>query len=179
VDGRPRRVSVVGTSGAGKTTLAREVATRLEVPHVELDAVFHQPGWEQLPRDEFRDRVAGVVAGNGWVVDGNYSAVRDLVWDRAEMVVVLDLDRSVVMRQVIARTLRRVATRQQLWNGNREPWSNLMRWRPEHNIMRWAWTTHAKNRARYRAALSDPDFAHVDFVHLTDRVAVRRFVARL
>ena len=63
-----------------------------------------------LPLDVFRDQVTAAIAGDGWAVDGNYSVLRDLIWDRADTVVWLDLPRPVVMRQVVARTLRRMAT---------------------------------------------------------------------
>jgi adenylate kinase family enzyme len=82
-----RRVSVVGTSGAGKSTLARSLAARLDASFLELDSVNHQADWVPLPTSEFRRRVASVVAGERWVLDGNYSKVRDLVWARADTVV--------------------------------------------------------------------------------------------
>ena len=81
---------MVGTPGAGKSTVARELARNLGVPFVELDGIFHQPGWAPLAADEFRHRVAEVAAGDAWVIDGNYSDVRSLVWARADTV---DLDR--------------------------------------------------------------------------------------
>ena len=77
---------MVGTSGSGKSTLARELAEILGVPHLELDAVHHQPGWAPLPTDEFRRIIAARAAADGWVIDGNYSRVRDLVWARADTV---------------------------------------------------------------------------------------------
>jgi adenylate kinase family enzyme len=70
-----RRVSVVGVSGSGKSTLGRELAGRLAVPFVELDAIFHQPEWTPLPEEQFRDRVTAITAGDGWVIDGNYTAI--------------------------------------------------------------------------------------------------------
>jgi adenylate kinase family enzyme len=174
-----RRVSVVGNSGSGKTTVGRRLAAALGVPFAELDAVFHQPGWTELPVDEFRARVAGLAAGDGWVIDGNYSRVRDLVWDRADTVVWLDLPRRRVMWQVVGRTLRRGVTRQELWNGNRESLRNFVRRDPEQSIVRWAYTQHGKYQDRYAAANADPAWAHLRFVRLRSPADVRRFLANV
>jgi adenylate kinase family enzyme len=76
------RIAIRGTSGSGKSTLGRAAAERLGVPFVELDAIRHLPGWEELPDDEFRAQVAALVAADGWVVDGNYAVVRPLVDER-------------------------------------------------------------------------------------------------
>jgi len=172
-------VSVVGNSGSGKSTLGRLLAARLGVPFVELDAIHHQTGWEPLPRDEFRRRVAEVVAGDGWVVDGNYSAVRDLVWARADTVVWFDLPRRTVMRQVVTRTVRRLVTREELWNGNRETLRGLVAVAPEESIIRWSWTQHARYRAQFAAAAADPANAHLRFVRIGSRADSARLVAPL
>jgi adenylate kinase family enzyme len=172
-----RRVSVGGTSGSGKSTLARELASILKVPHLELDGIFHQPGWASLPTEEFRAQVADFTTRDGWVTDGNYSVVRDLIWERADTVAWLDLPRHLVMRRLIWRTLRRMVTRQELWNGNRESVRNLVSLDPEKSIIVWAWTTHAANRAAYLAASQDPGNAHLTFIRLTSPRAVKRFLA--
>jgi adenylate kinase family enzyme len=169
-----RRVSVVGNAGSGKTKLAKELAARLRVPHVELDAIFHQPDWTPLPTDEFRQRVADAVAGDGWVVDGNYSSVRDLVWQRADAVVWLDFSRTTVMRQVVGRTLRRMASGEELWNANRERWRTLLD--PDESIIVWAWTQHAKYHRRYAAAAADPAYGDLAFIRLGSRAEVDRFL---
>jgi adenylate kinase family enzyme len=171
-----RRVSVVGNSGSGKSTVARELALVLGGPYLELDGVFHQPGWVPLPEDEFRGVVAAAAAGDRWVMDGNYSAVRPLVWARADTVVWLDLPRRTVMRQVIRRTLRRAVTRQELWNGNREPLRNFLTWVPEDSVISWAWHNHAKYQHRYAVAAADPAYAHLTFIRLTSRRAIARFL---
>jgi adenylate kinase family enzyme len=172
-----RRVSVVGNSGSGKSTLARELAARLGVPYLELDGVFHQPGWEPLPAEEFQRIVAERASEDGWVIDGNYSGVRPVVWARADTVVWLDLPRRIVMQRVIWRTARRAVTRQELWNGNREPLANFLSWDPEKSLISWAWHKHAEYRVRYGAAPADPVNAHLTFIRLTSRRDVARFLA--
>lgn len=168
---------MVGTSGSGKSTLARELAEILGVPHLELDAVHHQPGWAPLPTDEFRRIVAARAAAGGWVIDGNYGRVRDLVWARADTVVWLDLPKRTVMRQVVWRTLRRVALRRELWNGNRERWRNFFSMDKEESVIAWAWQTHAATRTKLEAAMADPANSHLRFVRLTSPAAVRRFLS--
>jgi adenylate kinase family enzyme len=174
---RVHRVSVVGNSGSGKSTLGAALAARLGVPHVELDSIFHQPGWTELPRNEFRARVEAVAAGESWVIDGNYTAVRDLVWARADTVVWIDLPRPLVMRRIVARTLRRAVLRQELWNGNRERTSNWLTLDPQRSIIIWSWTQHAKYRVRYADAMADPALAHLTFFRLRTPAEVRTFLS--
>jgi len=172
-----QRVSLVGVPGSGKTTVGRRLAASLGVPFIELDSIFHQAGWVDLPRDEFRQRVRGALTADGWVVDGNYSAVQDLVWQRADTVVWLDLPRWLVMQRIVLRTVRRAATRERLWNGNREPLRNFYRLNPEMSIIRWAWVKHPEYVERYGAATADAAYAHLRFVRLRSQRDVRAFLA--
>jgi len=88
----------------------------------------------------------------------------------ADTVVWFDLPRSVVMGRVIRRTLRRTITGEELWNGNREPLTNLTSRNMEKNIIVWAWKRHAVYRERYLAAAADPAWSHLEFVRIaTDR----------
>src|SRR5262249_6157456 len=159
-----QRISVVGNSGSGKTTIAGQVAAALGVPHLELDGVFHQPNWQPLNEAEFRRVVSDFTAADGWVVDGNYSAVRDIVWSRADTVIWLDPPRWRVMRRLIARTFRRMATKAELWNGNREQVRFLFN--REESIVLYAWTSHHKHRDGYQAAQQDPANADLRFIRL-------------
>jgi adenylate kinase family enzyme len=133
------RIAILGASGSGKTTLARTLSDRLGLPRTELDALFHQPGWTRLPTDEFRAAVGRVTAAQRWVVDGNYREVRDLVWDRAQLIVLFDLPRRTVMFRLILRSLRRGITHVELWNGNRESLANLVSTDDERNVVLWSW----------------------------------------
>jgi adenylate kinase family enzyme len=168
---------VVGCSGSGKTTLARSLAAALGSPHTELDSVYHQPGWTPLSDEEFRRQVAEAVGADRWVVDGNYSVVRDIVWNRADTVVWCDLSYAVVMARTVRRTVRRVMTREELWNGNREPWSNLWSVKPEKSIIAWSATRHRVYRRRYAEAEHDPRWASLRFVRLRSQSEADAFVA--
>jgi adenylate kinase family enzyme len=171
-----RRVSVVGNSGSGKTTLARRIAEQLCVPCLELDSIHHQADWQPLDADKFRATVAEHTVRDGWVVDGNYSSVQDIVWSRADTVIWLDLSRATVMRQVLGRTLRRAVTREELWNGNREPLRNFLTLAPDESVIAWAWTRHRVYRERYELAMRDPIWAHLRFVRVRSRRDMDRLV---
>ena len=167
---------MVGVSGSGKTTVARGLATRLDAPHVELDSIFHQSEWVGLDDEEFARRVDAATTGESWVVDGNYGSIQQIVWSRADTVVVLDLPRWRVMSELLLRTLRRGWSGEELWNGNRESLSNLLRRDPEQNILLWSWNNHEKNRRRYRAAAADPRWSGLTFLTARSRREARSLV---
>ena len=162
--GGMQRISVVGNGGSGKTTVAEAIAAALGIPHLELDGVFHQANWQPLDTEDFRRVVSEFTAGEAWVVDGNYSAVQDIAWRRADTVVWLDPPLYRVMRQLVPRTLRRMATGTELWNGNRERWRYLFT--REESVLLHAWTNHRRIRAEYESAQADPANAHLTFVRL-------------
>ena len=172
-----RRVSVVGVSGSGKSTLGRNLAARLAVPYAELDAIHHQPDWVPLAEDQFRSRVTAIASGEGWVIDGNYSAVLPLIWERADTVIWLDPPRRTVMRRLIWRSVRRVVGRTELWNGNRERWRNLLTWDERESVISWAWHHYPIYRERYTAAAADPAYRHLTFMCIATRADVHRLLA--
>jgi adenylate kinase family enzyme len=170
-----RRVLVVGCCGSGKTSFAQALATRTGLRAIELDALHHGPNW--APRPEFAHDVDVATRSDAWIVDGNYSAVRELLWSRADTVVWLDLPLWLVEWRVVRRSLTRWLRREELWNGNREPgplgWTD-----PEHPI-RWAWQKHAEYRTRYAGRFADPEFAHLQRIRLQRPQAVRSFLNQL
>lgn len=171
-------MSVVGCPGSGKSTLARSVASRLGVPCFELDAFHHLPGWKQRSNDEMIQVVEAALAPiDGWVVDGNYNgSVGRAVRAEADLIVFLDLPRSLVMRRIVARTLRRAVTREVLWNGNREPWSNLVSLDPAKNIIRYAWDNHPRYHREYHERMADGQWDHAEVVTLRSASEVDRWL---
>ena len=103
-----RRILVVGATGSGKTTLARRLSTLTKIPHLELDLVRYERGWQETPLADFCGRVASIADGDSWIIDGNYAAVREPTWRRAQLVVWLDYPISIILVRLIWRTIRRI-----------------------------------------------------------------------
>jgi adenylate kinase family enzyme len=119
-----RRIVVYGPASTGKTTVASRIAQRIGVPHVELDAVFWLPGWTQKSEEEFRAEVSALLEKypDGWVFDGNYRLVRDLILPLADTVVWLHPPFLVACWWLWKRTISRAWRREILWGTNRESW---------------------------------------------------------
>jgi adenylate kinase family enzyme len=137
--GQPlRRIAVLGMAGAGKSTFAVALGEAIGAPVVHLDTLYWQPGWVAASWEEFRTRHDAIVAGERWVLDGNYaSGGRAERLARADAVVVLLVPRRVAVTRVLQRTLRhRGQTRPDLGEGLPERFSlAFLRWV-------WRWHTH-------------------------------------
>ena len=156
------RIVVVGSAGSGKTRLAKELARRFQLPHIELDGLNWDPEWTAIAQtnpEAFKERVSAAVDGGAWVVDGNYGAVRNLVWPKATALVWLDYPLRVVLWRVFWRTLRRTITRQTLWNGNRERFATQFLSRD--SLFLWVLKTYRRRRREYPGILGQPEHAHL------------------
>lgn len=172
------RVVVVGSSGSGKTTVARRLAESLHLRHLEMDTVFHRDGWANQAHDDFLPILEQFTQAEQWVVDGNYTShgVRDVVWPRADTFVWLDLPRRTTMSRVVHRTLRRVFTREELWGGVKEPFSNIYSRDRYKNIIVWTWTRHAHTREKFETAMTDGSWDHAAVIRLQSPSEVKRFL---
>ncbi len=153
------RVAVVGTTGSGKTTLARTLAGVLGYPHVELDELHWGPGWTAADTASFRAETSRALAGDRWVVDGNYAAVRDIVWSRADTILWLDYSVGTVLSRLLVRTVRRSLGSETLWNGNRERF--WVQFTTRESIILWMFKTHWRRRKEYPLLLAAPEYAHL------------------
>ena len=174
----PRRIAVVGASCSGKSTLARALAERLGVPHVELDSLVHGPGWTETTDAELRAGLAPFLEGQGgWVIDGNYERkLGDAVLERADAVVWLDLPLATILRRLWRRTSRRIRTREELWNGNRESWRNAFVGRD--SLFAWTIRAHRRLRRRMPGRLARPALRHLTVAHLRSPAEMSRWLAQ-
>lgn len=172
-----QRIAIIGTTGSGKSTLAEKLAPLLDAEHVELDALFWTPGWRPVLPELFRHRVEAATSAERWIVAGNYGQVRDLVWGRADTLVWLDYNLPLVLRRLALRTVKRVVTREDLWNtGNRESLRVAL---GKQSILRYALRTHRTNRTRFAADVADARYAHLQVHRLEHPRALDQWVDRL
>ncbi|WP_240740895.1 adenylate kinase [Deinococcus sp. Arct2-2] len=169
-----QRILVIGTTGSGKTTLARAIAGRLGLPHGEQDSWFHQPGWQAAPTQQFRAQVAAFTSQSAWVMDGNYSKARDIGWARADTLVWLDYPARVVFWRLLTRTVRRTLSQQELWNGNRE---SLRLQLSRDSIFLWFFRTHWKRQRTTPEQIAQ--FPHLRVVRLCSPEAAAAWVGAL
>ncbi len=170
-----QRIVIVGSTGSGKTTLATAIGQHRAIPHVELDGLHWEANWTEAPDAVFRARVAEVLMGDRWVVDGNYSQVRDLVWPRADTIIWLDYPFHIVFARLWRRTMRRIYTRETLWHDNRERfWVQFFH---RDSIFLWLLRSYRRRKREMPQMLARPENAHLAVIHLRTPRETARWLA--
>jgi adenylate kinase family enzyme len=156
-----QRVVIVGVTGSGKSTLGREIAAEWDLPLIELDELYWQPGWQ--PRDplEFRELIDRATSGERWVAAGNYSAVRDLIWPRADTWIWLDYGLWRSLTRLLRRTHARIVTGMPVCNGNHETLAQVL---STDSIIVWFFRSYWRIRRNCRAALAQPPHSELRMI---------------
>jgi adenylate kinase family enzyme len=159
-----QRIVVIGTTSSGKSTLAKKLADKLGYDFIELDALHWEANWQEAPLDVFRERVRVATQAERWIVAGNYSVARDLVWSQAEAIIWLDYPFLLVLRQLTRRTLKRWWYQEELWNGNREKiWWHFKIWSDE-SLFKWLFKTYWRRKREYPMLLALPEHRHLHLI---------------
>lgn len=149
-----RRVIVIGSSGAGKTTLAKQLSAKLNIPHVELDSLYHQANWRPASDEEFLASVKAATNRDSWVLCGNYySRIGQEIWPQADTIIWCNYSFGRVFWQLLRRTLTRGVRHAELWNGNRERLSALF---TKDSIILWMLQNWKKQTIRYEKMFRNP-----------------------
>ena len=171
------RIVILGTTGSGKTTLSRRLSQLLSVPMIELDAIRHGPNWTETPDDIFRERVAASLTTEGWIVDGNYSMARDIIWPRATTLIWLDYSFPLVFWRLFRRTMTRGIMRKKLWNDNTEDlWRHFL---TKDSLFLWAFRTHWSRRKSLAAALDSPEYNAIEVLRFKSARETRHWLERI
>lgn len=149
------RIVVYGPTGSGKTTVASSIAQSIGVPHIELDAIFWTPQWVSKPLEQFRAAVSSVLSSHsgGWVCDGNYSHVRDLILPLADTVVWLRPPFRIAFWRLLKRTVTRCLKGELLRGTNHESWRQSFLSRD--SLLLYAITSWRRHHEQTRRALED------------------------
>jgi adenylate kinase family enzyme len=174
---RMNRISVIGTSGSGKTAFANKLAGILHIPHVELDALYWEADWVPAHKEVFRSRVREAVVAERWVVDGNYSkSARDLVWERADTIVWLDFSFTMTLGRILRRTIYRLVTGEKCCNGNRERLGLAL---SRDSIILWTLQSYKRHRMEYPLLLAAQEQRGARTVRLHSPKEADRWLRRL
>ncbi len=171
------RIIVIGASCSGKTQLARRLAARLDIPHVELDQLYWLPNWEQRPREEFRSLVQEAVTAELWVSCGNFSEVRNILWNRATHVVWLNYSFCLVFYRALRRTVRRVFTQEELFAGNTE--SFVHSFMSRDSILWWVLKTFRRRRREYRRFRNESTYPNLQWIELRHPREAEQLLSKL
>ncbi|HXG67078.1 MAG TPA: DNA topology modulation protein [Blastocatellia bacterium] len=134
-----RRVLVIGSGGAGKSTFAARLGRLLNIEVIHLDALFWNPGWVETPREEWASVVEELVKGDSWILDGNYGGTLDLRLAACDTVIFLDIPRRVCLWRVLKRTIRhRKGSRPDMGKGCPE--------RLDWQFLKWVWSYPKERR---------------------------------
>jgi adenylate kinase family enzyme len=173
---QPVRVVVVGTTCCGKTTFARRFAKALSAPHVELDALYWLPDWTPREESEFQKLAGDAVAGERWVIDGNYSRLQHLIFNRATTLIWLNYSFPRVLFRGVKRTTKRVLTGEAVYAGNRESFRRAFL--TKDSILWWLVTTHHKRARRYRRIFATSTYPDLEKLEFRSPRSASKYLAR-
>ncbi len=176
-----RRIAVVGTSGCGKTHVAKRLAEVLGVPYICNDAIYWGPDWTENPSEKRIAEYKQATSGPAWTFDGNLGGQNDnkgpLVLQRIDTLIWLDLPRWQVFLQVLKRTIRRAWTKEPMWHNNSESWR--MSFFSRDSILLWSMKIYSQRKKRYVALFADPEHTHLKRIRFTRRKDVNAWLASL
>jgi adenylate kinase family enzyme len=156
------RVNVIGTSGSGKTTFGRQLAEILDIPFIEMDAIFWGPNWTFPEDDQLFAILENVLASNSWVLDGNYTRTLDVKWKRVQAVIWLNYSFLRTICQAVTRAVSRLFSQEELWpgTGNRESFNMLF---SKDSIVLWTLRSYHRHKKRNIGYIYDQKNDHIKF----------------
>lgn len=156
------RINVIGTSGSGKTTFGRELASVLQIPFIELDAIFWGPDWSEPDDSELFPKLSTALASDSWVLDGNYSRTLEIKWERVDSVIWLDFSFPRTVAQAIKRAVSRIISQEELWpgTGNRESLKMLF---SRDSIVIWTIKTYSRRKKKIQGYASSGQYRSIIF----------------
>ena len=171
------RVVVIGSSCSGKSTFSQKLANKMALEYIELDQLHWLPNWQERADDEFRGLVKQATASDTWVLDGNYSVVRDIVWTRATKIIWLNHSFRLVLYRSFTRSIVRAVTKKKLFAGNVETFKQTFFSRD--SIILWVLQTYHQKRKRYNKLLPQLKFQGIEIIELNNQKQVQQYLKNI
>lgn len=147
--GQIQRINVVGTSGSGKSTFAKSLASKMGSPYVEMDKIFWEPHWKEKEDQRFFSDLKEALQGDRWVLDGNYFRTQPIKWKRVDLVIWLDYSFSLTFYRAFKRSIVRAITKVELWEGTGNRESFRKTFFHKDSILWWTFTSYSRNKKHY------------------------------
>ena len=170
-----KRLIVIGTTGSGKTTLAKKIAEKLNCPHIQIDSLFWKPNWQEATDEELFAKIEEAVSQESWVLDGNYTRTNHLTWPKADTVVWVNFPFWLTFYQNFTRSFKRALTREELWEGtgNKESFGKMF---SSDSILVWLFRSYGPQLKTNVEKMNDPQYSHINFHRLRSRKEIRNFL---
>ena len=159
------KINVIGTSGSGKSTFGKKLAESLNLPFLEMDALFWGPDWTFSEDKELFSKLTSALEGENWVLDGNYTRTLPIKWDNIDIVIWLDFSFLRTLSQAVTRAITRILTREEIWpgTGNRETLGKLI---SRDSIVLWTQKSYRRNRKKNAGYMQSDKYNHIQFIRL-------------
>jgi adenylate kinase family enzyme len=166
-----RKVLVIGSGGAGKSTFAKRLGARLNLKVIHLDSVYWKPGWVETPKAEWLTTIEELLRRDSWIMDGNYSGTLELRLHACDTVIFLDLSRTVCVWRVMKRLLR-------YWNRSRPDMADECREKFNLEFLRWVWSYPQRTRPKVIERLKEISDSK-NIIFLRSQAEMEKFLASL
>jgi adenylate kinase family enzyme len=164
-----RRVLVIGSGGAGKSTVATRLGQLLDIEVKHLDRFYWQPGWTEPSKEDWLNTVTELISGDSWIIDGNYGGTLELRLKHCDTIVFLDMSRLLCLWRIVKRRLLyRKQVRPDMAEGCRE--------KLDFEFISWIWNYSRRTRPKIVRLLEEHSSSK-QVVWLRSDAEVERFLA--
>lgn len=142
------RINVIGTSGSGKSTFSKQLASILKLPHIEMDSLYWKDDWKFASDEELMENVRLATESERWLLDGNYNRTQPVKWKNVQTIIWLDYPFHLVFYRVLKRSIARLFDKKTLWGTNNQE-SFQKSFLSKDSIIVWMWTSYPTMKKRY------------------------------
>jgi adenylate kinase family enzyme len=172
-----KRVVVIGTTGSGKTTMAKRVAEAIGCTAFDIDDFHWQPGWVERMPEEMIELFREALKADKWTLAGNHSRTRDFTWAQADTVIWLNYSFWVVFPRLLWRTIKRVVTKEEVMPGCVETFQS--QFLIKDSLLVWFFQTFWKRKKEYPEIINQDKYQHLTVLEFKHPRQAKRFLLGL